>query len=136
MAKEEKEKKTKGTNVNKERKAKMKKAHQIERDAILNEKKKIEDQIDSLLESKKATKDKAEKKEIEAKIKELKQRRSRIGKKDTFFSDVMAEMHLVRWPNKKEMVKYSLASLFFVLFFALFFFGFDALFALVKDLVN
>ena len=74
--------------------------------------------------------------EVVSKIKELKQRRSRVGKKDTFFSDVIAEMRLVRWPSRKEMVKYSLASLFFVLFFALFFFGFDALFALVKDLVN
>ena len=36
----------------------------------------------------------------------------------------------------EELVKYSLAGLIFVAFFALFFFGLDALFALVKDLIK
>lgn len=137
MAKEEKEKKTKGqTNKSSNKKENMKKAHKIEREAIKNEKLKIEEKIDSLLEEKKATKDKEKKKEIKAEIKELKYKRSRIGKKDTFFSDVAAEMRLVRWPSAKEVTKYSIAALVFIVFFALFFFGFEALFALVKDWIN
>lgn len=137
MAKEEKEKKTKGqTSKSSNKKENMKKAHKIEREAIKNEKLKIEEKIDSLLEEKKATKDKEKKKEIKAEIKELKYKRSRIGKKDTFFSDVAAEMHLVRWPSAKEVTKYSVAALAFIVFFALFFFGFEALFALVKDWIN
>mgnify|MGYP003292912708 CR=1 FL=1 len=136
MAKEEKEKKTKGQKKATNKKEQMKKARKIEREAINNEKLKLEEKIDSLLDERKATKDKQEKKEITAKIKELKYQRSRVGKKDTFFSDVAAEMRLVRWPSAKEVTKYSIATLVFVLFFALFFFGFDALFALVKDLIN
>lgn len=137
MAKEEKEKKTKGqTEKSSNKKENMKKAHKIEREAIKNEKLKIEEKIDSLLEEKKATKDKEKKKEIKAEIKELKYQRSRIGKKDTFFSDVAAEMRLVRWPSAKEVTKYSIAALVFIVFFALFFFGFEALFALVKDWIN
>ena len=137
MAKEEKEKKTKGqTKSSTSKKDQMKKAHKIEREAMKNEKIKLEEKIDSLLDERKATKDKEKKKEINAEIKELKYKRSRIGKKDTFFSDVAAEMRLVRWPSRQEVVKYSIAALVFVLFFALFFFGIDALFALVKDLVN
>lgn len=136
MAKEEKEKKTKGQKKAVDKKAQMKKAHKIEREAIKNEKLKLEEKIDSLLDEKKATKDKEKRKELNAKIKEVKYQLSRVGKKDTFFSDVRAEMRLVRWPSKKEVVKYSIAALIFVVFFALFFFGFDALFALVKDLVS
>lgn len=136
MAKEEKEKKTKGQKKAVDKKAQMKKAHKIEREAIKNEKLKLEEKIDSLLDEKKATKDKEKKKELNAKIKEVKYQLSRVGKKDTFFSDVQAEMRLVRWPSKKEVVKYSIAALVFVVFFALFFFGFDALFALVKDLIS
>lgn len=136
MAKEEKEKKTKGNDLASERKSKMKKAHQVEKEAIKNEKLKVEQKIDALLDEKKATKDKDKKKEITAKIKELKQQRKNIGKRDTFLSDVMAEMRLVRWPSRTEMLKYSIASLAFVLFFALFFYGIDALFALVKDLIS
>lgn len=136
MAKEEKEKKIKGTEEANEKKANIKKAHKIEKEAIKNEKLKLEEKIDSLLDERKATKDKEKKKELNAKIKELKIQRDRIGKKDTFLSDVMAEMRLVRWPSRGEVVKYSIASLVFVLFFALFFYGFDALFALVKDLIS
>lgn len=43
-----------------------------------------------------------------------------------FFKGVKKEISRVRWPNKKEMVKYSIATLVFILFFALFFYGFDA----------
>ena len=136
MAKEEKEKKTKGQKKATNKKEQMKKARKIEREAINNEKLKLEEKIDSLLDERKATKDKQEKKEITAKIKELKYQRSRVGKKDTFFSDVKKESSKVLWTSKKNLVKYSIATLVFVLFFALFFFGFDALFALVKDLIN
>lgn len=136
MAKEEKEKKKKDTVSAKERKERIKKARKIEQEAIKNEKLKIEEKIDAIIAEKKETKDKYKKKELSIKIKELKKQRNNIGKQDTYLSDIMAEMRLVRWPTKKEMVKYSIASLVFVIFFALFFYGIDALFALVKDLIS
>lgn len=117
-------------------KADLKKAKKIEKEAILNEKKKIEDKIDDRLATLKSTKDNKEKKELKKEIKALKETRVNIGKRDTYFNDIKTEMKMVRWPSKSELVKYSFACLIFVAFFALFFFGIDALFALVKDLIK
>ena len=86
--------------------------------AILKEKMEIEKKIDALLTKKKTTKNKVDKKAIKAEIKELKQKRDKIGKKRTFFTNVRDEMRLVRWPSKVEVLKYSLACLIFVAFFA------------------
>lgn len=52
-----------------------------------------------------------------------------------FFSEVKKELAKVRWPNKKDMVKYSVATIIFVIFFAGFFYAIDLLMALVKTLV-
>ena len=52
-----------------------------------------------------------------------------------FFSEVKKELAKVRWPNKKDMVKYSVATIVFVIFFAGFFYAIDLLMALVKTLV-
>lgn len=118
------------------KKEQLKKAKKIEKAAILKEKEKVEKEIDALVEKRKATKDKAEKKALKAEIKELQYKRSQIGKRDTFLGDVKKEMRLVRWPSKGEIVKYSIACLLFVVLFGLFFFGIDALFALISELVR
>lgn len=39
-----------------------------------------------------------------------------------WFKEVVSEFKKVRWPNKKEMIKYSIATIVFILFFALFFY--------------
>lgn len=104
--------------------------------ALANEKKKISEKITSLKKEKKGLKDKAKKKEIKHEIRSLKKERNEIGKKDTYLRDVKKEMKMVRWPSTKEVVKYSIASLVFVAFFAVFYYGIDAIFALVKDLVS
>ena len=44
-----------------------------------------------------------------------------------FFVGVKQEMGKVRFPNKKEMVNYSLATITFVVVFALFFVASDAI---------
>lgn len=129
MAKKENEKKK----VNKASEKEAKKKYKA---AILKERLEVEDKIDALIEEKRATKDRLKKKEIKKEIKNEKIKLSRIGKKDTYLSDVRAEMRLVRWPSAKEVFKYSLACLVFVIFFALFFYGIDFLFALVKDLIG
>jgi len=56
-------------------------------------------------------------------------------KKESFFTGVRKEMKHVRWPLKKEMVKYSIATLSFIIFFALFFMLTDFIIAAVKMLV-
>ena len=57
-------------------------------------------------------------------------------KKESFFKSVSNEMDKVRWPLKKEMVKYSIATLSFIIFFALFFTLGDLIIAGVKLLVR
>ena len=39
-----------------------------------------------------------------------------------FFGEVRKELSKVKWPSKKDMVKYSIATIVFVIFFAAFFF--------------
>jgi len=48
-----------------------------------------------------------------------------------FFKGVKKEISRVRWPNKKELIKYSIATIIFILFFALFFYLFDAIIAVL-----
>ena len=115
---------------------KAKSARKLQKEAILDEKHKVEVKIDAKFAELKETKDKAKRKELKREINELRHIRSRIGKRDTFFSDVRAEMRLVRWPSRQEVVKYTIATLVCVGFFALFFYGIDALFALVKGMLN
>lgn len=126
MAKKEKELKA----------PKQKSARKLQKEAIKDEKHKVEVKMDAKFAELKSTKDKAKRKEIKKEISELRYTRKHIGKKDTFFGDVAKEMKLVRWPSKSEMVKYSIAVLGFIVFFALFFFGIDALLALVKEMFN
>ena len=52
-----------------------------------------------------------------------------------FFSEVKKELNKVKWPNRKDMVKYSIATISFVIFFAGFFYLIDLAVALIKSLV-
>lgn len=42
-----------------------------------------------------------------------------------FFISVKKEMGKVKWPNKKTMIQYSIATLAFIIFFGVFFTGID-----------
>ena len=53
-------------------------------------------------------------------------------KKDTYIEQVKKELKKVKWPSKKELIKYSVTTLCFIIFFALFFFGIEALFAFIE----
>ncbi len=57
------------------------------------------------------------------------------GKKG-YIEEVKDEMKKVKWPTKKEMVKYTISTLAFVVLFALFFFAIESLFAFVKGLIG
>ena len=108
---------------------------QARKNEIISEKEKYEEVIDKLIDEKyeaKKKKDKEKVKELNYKIKEAKRARSEVGAADSFGGAVRAEMRLVRWPSAKEVVKYSIAVLVFVLFFAGFFYAIDTLFALIK----
>ena len=57
-------------------------------------------------------------------------------KKESFFKGVEKEMGKVRWPLKKEMIKYSIATLSFIIFFGIFFTLGDLIIAGFKMLVG
>ncbi len=57
-------------------------------------------------------------------------------KKEMFLTGVKKEMGKVRWPLKKEMIKYSIATLSFIIFFGLFFTLGDLIIAGFKMLVG
>lgn len=48
-----------------------------------------------------------------------------------FFVSVKNEMKKVRWPHRKEMVKFSIATIVIVCFFMLFFSASDAVISMI-----
>ena len=51
-----------------------------------------------------------------------------------FCHGVKSEFNKVHWPSKKDMVKYSIATIVFIIFCGLFFYAIDVVFALIKSL--
>ena len=51
-----------------------------------------------------------------------------------FFKDVKKEISKIKWPNNKSMVKYTITTVSFVIFFALFFTAIDLLIALIRSI--
>ena len=52
----------------------------------------------------------------------------------SFFKGVKKEAKTVKWQDGKTLVKYSCITVVMLVFFGLFFYGLDALFALVRGL--
>ena len=106
-------------------------------------------------EKKKATKNKAEVKEVKEEVKTTKNKAKKVEKKKEvkkdkkkdvkkenifkkiigFFKGVKSEMSKVVWPTKKNMVKYSIATIFFIIIFAIYFSAIMALFGLLKEFI-
>ncbi len=59
-----------------------------------------------------------------------------MGKMKKFFAGVKKEMGRVRWPKKKDMIKYSIAVLACALILALFFVFSDLIIAGVRTFVE
>ena len=52
-----------------------------------------------------------------------------------YFSGVIKEMKKTHWPSKKEVFKYSVVTVVMLVFFALFFYVLDVVFAFLRGLV-
>lgn len=87
--------------------------------------------VDSELKNLKKGKSKEVTKELK-KDKKKDKKKVKAPKKG-FLHEVKAEMDKVKWPSKKDMIKYSIATIVFVIFFALFFYGIDLVLALLKE---
>ena len=79
-------------------------------------------------------KDTKKKKTTKKKVKE--EKKSLWVKFRIFCHGVKSEFLKVHWPSKKDMVRYSIASIFFIIFCALFFYLINVIFALVQTLFN
>lgn len=53
-----------------------------------------------------------------------------------FFKNVKSEMKKVKWPTKKDMIKYSVATLSIIIFFGLFFTASDFIIMGIKELMK
>ena len=71
---------------------------------------------------------KKEKKSSNKTTKDKKQKNKKTG----FFHEVRKEVSKVKWPSKKDMIKYSIATIIFIIFFAVFFYLIELILALLK----
>ena len=53
-----------------------------------------------------------------------------------FLQGVKKEASRIHWPSRKELVKYSAICIVLIVFFGLYFFGLDALFAFLKGVIR
>lgn len=53
-----------------------------------------------------------------------------------YFSDVKKESSKVLWPTKKNLVKYSVVTMFFIIFICIYFVASDVIIALLKGLIG
>jgi preprotein translocase subunit SecE len=53
-----------------------------------------------------------------------------------FFSGVKKEVGKTHWPKGKELFKYSVSTLSMVVFFGLFFYVLDVVFAFLRDVIS
>ena len=84
---------------------------------------------------KKETKEKA-KSEKKAVKKNNEEKKGLFTRFRIFCNGVKGEFEKVHWTSKKDMLKYSIATIVFIIFFSLFFYGIDIIFAFVKTLFN
>lgn len=57
-------------------------------------------------------------------------------KKEGYFQTLKKEISNVKWPSIKDMLKYTIATLTFVIFFGGYFYLINFLFALLKGMFN
>ncbi len=51
-----------------------------------------------------------------------------------FCNGVKSEFKKVHWPSKEDMIKYSIATIFFIIFCGVFFYIIDIIFAFIRSL--
>ena len=67
--------------------------------------------------------------------KKVNKKETKDVKKDGLFKQIKKEMSKVHFQNKKDMVKYSVATICFVIFFGVYFYLIELIMALVKTLI-
>lgn len=90
--------------------------------------------------AKKANEKVVEKKDTtkEKDVKKKKNTKKNVKKvpKESYFEGVRKEMKLVKWPNKSEVLKYTIATIVFVVILVVFFVLLSLLISVVKGAFN
>ena len=55
--------------------------------------------------------------------------------KESLFKQIKKEMSKVHFPSKNDMIKYSIATISFVIFFGLYFYVIELVMAFIKSLI-
>lgn len=88
-------------------------------------------------EEKTKVKDLKNKKDISEKKNQKKEKSESVfAKIEKYFRGVFKELERIRWTNKKDLVKYSITTVIFVIFFGLYFYAIDWIALLVRSLAN
>ncbi len=83
----------------------------------------------------KTTKKNVSTKKVEEKKEEI-NKKGLFAKIGIFINGVKSEFHKIHWTSKSNMVKYSIATIFFILFCSAYFYLVDVLFALVRSIIK
>ena len=75
------------------------------------------------------------KKETEKETKKKIKKEVKKIKKDSLFIEIKKEMKKVHFPCKKDMVKYSIATISFVIFFGVYFYLIQLAMAFIKSII-
>lgn len=76
------------------------------------------------------------KKNIKNKNAKKEEKKSLFARVLIFFNGVKSEFKKVHWTPKNDMIKYSVASIIFILFCSGFFYLIDVIFALIRSLFS
>lgn len=71
-------------------------------------------------------------KKVSDKVKKVKKEKKEKNK-ESLFKQVKKEMSKVHFPSKKDMIKYSIATITFVIFFGIYFYVIELIMALIKS---
>lgn len=85
-------------------------------------------------EKSKQNKDKQKKEKNDNSVKVSLEKKSLWVRFRIFCHGVKSEAKKVHWPTKKDMVKYSIATVLFIVFCSLFFYVIDIIFALIQSI--
>ena len=84
----------------------------------------------------KVVKETKKEEKVTKKVVKKKEKKSLWTRFRIFCHGVKSETLSVHWPNKKDMIKYSIATIVFIVFCSLFFYAVEIIFALIQALFN
>ena len=87
--------------------------------------------------TKKTKKDDSKKQEVVKKVEKKEEgKKGLFTRIRIFMNGVKGEFHKIHWTSKENMIKYSCATIFFILFCSGFFYAIDVLFAFIRSIFN